>query len=200
MVSTFELLKKYNGLISIFLPVQKIDLWILEKFLNPLYKPRKESYVMCIGGMFGEKDILQKYHKQNHKTEKIKIVACNILPAYLFHSLNYDFILSGKQGDASKDLMWDTAKQKLNTKEFDLVYIRFPDLFETNNWEQVLELSLQNITKQGVVFILVRKNDLKKLNRFLKNIKHKPVISKKTRITFLNEQSKIFHSVLVFKR
>lgn len=198
MISITEILKKYTKLVSVFLPGQKIDLWILENFLFD-YKPRKNTYVMCVGGMYGEKDVIKKFHHKNHKINNITVAACNILPIYFMHSANYDYRLSGKKGDASNSLMWDTAKNKLNITKFDLVYIRYPDLFETSNWEQVLELSLKNITKQGAVFMLIREVDLEKLNRFLKNIKHKPVIKKKTNISFFGKQSSIYHTVLVFK-
>ena len=199
MPKLFEILMKYKKKISLFLPIKKIDLYVLETFLFKLYKPRSKNYVICIGGMYGEHDLIKLFHKKNYNIKSSIVSACNILPIYLMHSINYDYRFGGFKGDASKELMWENAKKKLGIKKFDLVYIRFPDLFERNNWEEVLNKSLDNITKDGAVFMLIRKADLTKLNRFLKNIKHKPKLIKKTNSTFLNRQSKIFHTVIVFK-
>ncbi len=198
MVSIFKILGKYTDIISLFLPIQKIDMWLLEKFLKG-YKPRKNVFVMAVGGMYGEKDVIKLYHQKNHKIKHIKVAACNILPIYFMNSANYDLRLSGKSGDASKELTWRAATLKLNTKKFDLVYMRFPDLFKSNNWESALDYSLKYLTKNGRVFMLVRKVDLKKLERFLNTIKHKPILKKKTGIKFLGRQSSIYHTVVVFR-
>ena len=198
MASILDILKKYRKLIPFYLSVQKIDLWILEKFLKN-YKPRKKTFVMAVGGMYGERELLKIYHEKNFNVKDVKIAACNILPIYFMNSANYDFRITGKKGDASKEFMWQLANQELGTKKYDLVYIRFPDLFKVNNWENVLELSLKYLTKDGRIFMMMRKVDLRKLDRFLNSVEYKPVLKKKTGVTFFGRQSSIYHTVVVFR-
>ena len=110
---------KYKKKISLFLPIKKIDLYVLETFLFKLYKPRSKNYVICIGGMYGEHDLIKLFHKKNYNIKSSIVSACNILPIYLMHSINYDYRFGGFKGDASKELMWENAKKKLGIKKFD---------------------------------------------------------------------------------
>ncbi len=197
MVSIWSIQKKYRKHVSFLYVIRKIDLFVLEKALKKLYKPRKRCHVMAVGGMFGEKDLLKTFHMKNYDTAVVKVGSCNLLPSYMLYSLDYDFWLTGKKGDASKKSTWNAAKKNLGIDKFDLVYIRFPDIFKRNNWETVVKNARLNITKKGAVFMLVRQQDEQKLDSLIK--KQKPFLDIKTGVEFLGGQSKTFYRAVVFR-
>lgn len=192
---------------------EDVDLKIFDKFVTPHYKPSESPLCMCVGAScVHEGRMLREYH---HKTfgnnGSIRIAACNIGSYCPGLTTEYDLeIYDPLRGDATTNFPYHMAMGTLSpntSSDFDLVYIRNPDLEETIKWHTIFHRALDNIEPTGVVVTLIRETDLPNYRELLSHLENdgiNPVVSSQTGFSWGKEDSlfgeNFVHTIGVFKR
>jgi hypothetical protein len=189
--------------------LEKLNLKIFELFIPEFYTPSENPYAMSVGASSTrEATIIKQFHENKYSIpyERVKVAACNSMP-YPDDSpwLDiYDFNNFGFTGDATQEFTWampfmDSGSE---TMDYDLVYIRNPDLINLNEWGIIYYRAIQFVKESGVVVTLIRESDVHKYESVLNYLSGhdiKPVFSDETNIG-LENSSEDFHYLLgVFK-
>jgi hypothetical protein len=197
--------------------IEEKDIEIFQKFVTPHYRPCKNPISMAVGAISStERDVIKTYHQRQFgiSTKQTMVASTNRNPKDPIYDkypeLHYDHESFGLDGDARMSHCYMGALNQFNQfdRNFDLVYIRNPDLLSQNNWEYIFKRALEWTAKDGgAVATLIRKNDIAKYNRLLNRLDNEfgiiPVFSGETKICTKNKWE-IFsenhqHTIGIFK-
>lgn len=174
---------------------EPFDLYIFEKFLPEFYTPSKKPWIMSIGtSSIKESLIMKKFHERIYdiNPHSVKVTACNINPYSkdLSTFQDYDFKQFGhNEGDGTQDLTWVSPFLDNEDKryQYDLTYIRNPDLIDLHLWHIIFEKAINYTKKDGAVVTLIRETDKQRYEDGLLDIIEKdfdirPAFSEETKI------------------
>lgn len=169
---------------------EAVDLFLLETYVKPHYKPSEKPLAMVVGALTAkEADVIRLFHERTYQIpeRETTVVGCNrsIVPENFepegFDSTvlgvsmrSYDFKALGPfHGDARFELTWfkpfvDTEEEP---RKYDFVYIRNPYFVDITDWSIVFYRALEFLTEQGVVVTVIRQDDEVKYKTLVRALK-----------------------------
>ncbi len=193
--------------------VEPLDLFILEHFCTSIYQPSEHPQAMSVGPFsVREGTVLRAFHKHMYGRQ-VKVAGCNNFTPARRLSVQNDLdvaLFDPLFGDATYSHTWMTpcADGDFPDVQFDMSYIRNPDLVNMQKWAAVFAKAYEFTKPKGIVVTLVRKNDVDKYKELERAVKHEydmtPIISTPTGIEKLSgvnrDIAELCHYLGVFKR
>ncbi len=173
VMSLERLMNDFNYSQLITIPAG-VDLEIFREFVKPVFNPRDIPNAMVVGATnFHEERSIRKFFEVEYGIKESKIAGCNIWDVVPETEEAFDYFVADKdEGDATKQYVWDTPLQEMNSQNpgFDLVYIRNPSFIGLEEHKNMFRRSLCNLSDNGVLATLVRKDDQKEYENFLEKL------------------------------
>jgi hypothetical protein len=154
---------------------EAIDLFLLNKYLQPIYKPGDKPWIMDIGASGGVQigHVMKQFHLESYGIpyEQAFVTGCNqrVMPKEERLSLrNYDFLISGMyEGDALLDTTWAAPfmYKWVPVQKHDLAVFRNPMLDDHGTLNEIVMKSLEHSMNLAMI---IREQDAGKFRDFLK--------------------------------
>ena len=166
-----------------------LDFYIFETFLTPHYNPRENPLAMVVGASLDEAPVIRFFHQQEYgiPLERVKIAGCTTRPTIIKEERRrYDLFYCGEIGEGGMESLWRQGAYELGAADFDLAYIRFPNLSETQNWYSAFESAYLCVRPEGAIISVLAHKDVayfEKLKEMLRTrLRFEPVVSENTGI------------------
>lgn len=188
----------------------EVDLEIFKEFVKPSFKPREKPNTMVVGAAYPhEANTIRNFLKYGYDISDVNVAGCNILGIASQYQRGFDYFIADRDnGDAAQPFVWEKSLSEMNSKNpgYDLVYIRNPDLIDIREHAYMFGRSISNLSDNGLLVTLVRKDDQREYENLLDYIYEKgkiePLYSGPTGIDFDGSSClhNPYHTIGVFRK
>jgi hypothetical protein len=188
-------------------PPEPVDVWLLEKYLKPLYNPEKKALAMVVGASgVNEARILREFHRRNYSLDDLKVAGCTL------HALkpggdsekDYAVFFGGLiSGNAADKSIWMLPMGYFSQQGYDLISIRHPDLVDEKKWEAVFHNGILHLKDNGLLIAALNGADIPHYKPFSERLKRfgaHSVFTTETGLTYENTGYDQLQYIEIFRK